>query len=97
MTPCAPPGGYGLSAPTGGGVLVDLVNRWQDYRNHTGGVVGHYLTADKITFSGSFNSSESGYKEEWTFSVNRLTGAAKLEEVGKPSVGYACAKANQRF
>ncbi|MGB3584829.1 MAG: hypothetical protein WBA40_27465 [Roseiarcus sp.] len=31
MTPCAPDGGYGLSAGTGSAPLVSIVDRWQDY------------------------------------------------------------------
>jgi hypothetical protein len=97
MTPCAPPGGFGLSAPTGSVDLVAVVNRWQDYGNHIGGVAGHYITTDKMSFSGGFNSSDSGYKESWAFTVNRLTGAAELTQKGKPSTAYTCIKAHQRF
>jgi hypothetical protein len=93
MTPCAPPNGFGLSAPTGSADLVELVNRWQDYINHSGGVTGHYVTSDKIYFSGGFNSPDSGYKEDWSFSINRLTGSAELKQDGKPSIAYTCSKA----
>ncbi len=41
LTPCAPPGGYGLLAPTGSAPLGQVVNRWQDYGDHSGGMVGH--------------------------------------------------------
>jgi hypothetical protein len=98
MTPCAPPSGFGLSAPTGSADLVELVNRWQDYINHLGGVTGHYITPDKMAFSGGFNSPDSGgYKEDWAFSINRLTGSAELKQDGKPSIAYTCSKAKQHF
>lgn len=97
MTPCAPPGSFGLSAPTGSADLVAVVDRWQEYAHHIGGVAGHCITADKMAFSGGFNSPDNGYKESWTFTVNRLTGSAELTQEGKPSAVYTCAKANQRF
>lgn len=97
LTPCAPPGGYGLSAPTGSAPLGQVVNRWQDYGNHSGGVVGHYVTTDKMAFSGGFHFPGSGYKEVWSFTASRLTGAADLVREGKPPVTYMCSKAGQRF
>jgi hypothetical protein len=45
MTPCAPEAGFGLSAPTGRASLVAVVDRWQDYIDHLGGVAGHYITS----------------------------------------------------
>ena len=97
LTPCAPPGGYGLSGPTGSAPLVQVVDRWQDYGDHSGGVVGHYITADKMAFFGGSHFQGSGYKEDWSFIANRLTGTADLSEEGKPVVPFTCTKANQRF
>jgi hypothetical protein len=64
MQPCAPDGAYGLSSPTGAAGLVGVVDRWQDYMNHLGGITGHFLTADKIYFSGGFNGGRGGSYEE---------------------------------
>ena len=97
MTPCASPGVYGLSAPTGSAPLGPIVNRWQDYADHLGGVAGHYVTADRMTFFGGFNAPGQGYEESWTFIANRLTGAAELTEAGKPPVAFRCSKAVQKF
>lgn len=97
MTPCAPDGGFGLSAPTGSASLVAVVNRWQDYADHSGGVVGHYVTTDKLSFSGGFNGLSGGYKEEWTFVASRVTGSAELRQKDKAPVEFACNKAAQKF
>jgi len=81
MTPCAPNGAYGLSAPTGSAELVGTVDRWQDYADHLGGVVSHFVNADTIYFSGGFNSpNNGGLTDNWSFTVNRLTGHAELKE-----------------
>ena len=96
MTPCAPDGGYGLSAPTGSAALVGLAMRWQDYGGHHGAVVGHSTSAESIHFDGGFMGSE-GMKLEWGFDVNRLTGAGTLQEEGKPKVDYTCSRAAPKF
>jgi hypothetical protein len=81
MTPCAPNGAYGLSAPTGSAELVGVVDRWQDYANHSGGVVGHFANADTIYFSGGFNWPDNGgLTDKWSFTVNRATGHAELRK-----------------
>jgi hypothetical protein len=80
ITPCAPAGAYGLSAPTGSAELVGVVDRWQDYARHNGGVTQHFVNDHEIYFSGGFTNAGSGYKKSWSFSVSRLTGAATLTE-----------------
>jgi len=55
MTPCAPSGGYGLSAGTGSAQLVAVVNRWQDYANHIGGIASNLTDDHSIHFSGGIN------------------------------------------
>jgi hypothetical protein len=103
MTPCAPSGGYGLSAPTGSAPLVDIVYRWQDYHDHSGAIVGHFIKAEEIVFSGHFKSGEDGIKDLWTFIANRFTGEAKLmildsdiKDFAK-SAKYKCSKSSTRF
>jgi len=81
MTPCAPDGAYGLSAPTGSAELVGVVDRWQDYTNHSGGVVSHFANSETIYFTGGFNSPDTGLTDKWSFTVNRLTGHAELKEL----------------
>jgi hypothetical protein len=102
MTPCAPNGGYGLSYPTGAASLARIVDRWQDYGDHTGGITGYSANASRIQFDGGFfspngGSGGDGWSEQWTFIVDRLTGEGKLTEDGKPDAVYACAKANPKF
>jgi hypothetical protein len=81
MTPCAPNGAYGLSAPTGSADLVRVVDRWQDYADHSGGVVAHFANAGTIYFAGGFNWPDNGgLTERWNFTVNRLTGHAELKK-----------------
>lgn len=97
MTPCAPNGAFGLSAPTGSASLVKIVDRWQDYANHMGAVAGHFVTDHQIHFSGGFNSPDSGYEEGWSFEANRLTGKATLKEKDKRPVTFTCSKADRKF
>jgi hypothetical protein len=98
MQPCAPNGAYGLSSPTGGAGLVGIVDRWQDYMNHLGGITGHFMTADKIYFSGGFNGGRGGsYEEKWSFALSRLTGSAELKEADKNPVSYSCRAKKRLF
>lgn len=76
MTPCAPNGGFGLSAPTGSAALTGVVMRWQDYADHDGGVVGHFMTETKLYFSGGW--MDRNLERLWEFSVNRITGKGTL-------------------
>jgi hypothetical protein len=55
MTPCAPEGAFSLSTPTGAAALVGVVDRWQEYLNHDGGVVSYDRSPEQIAFSGGFN------------------------------------------
>lgn len=97
MTPCARPGGFGLSAPTGSADLVALVSRWQEYGTHDGGIAGHWITASEMGFAGGFNTRDKGFVEHWSFVASRLTGKAVLTVKDKPPLTYSCAKAAQRF
>jgi hypothetical protein len=98
LTPCAPNGAYGLSAPTGGADLVKIVDRWQDYMGFLGGVTSHFITPDKIHFAGGFVGGRNGYYEEhWSFTVSRLTGIGDLKETGKEPISYACRHKKRMF
>ncbi|MBN8900187.1 MAG: hypothetical protein J0H57_04065, partial [Rhodospirillales bacterium] len=97
LTPCAPRGGFGLSAPTGSVALVGVTDRWQDYTDHLGGITGHAVTSDRIIFSGGFNSPSGGYDEKWRFEVSRLSGKGLLVQDGKPEVEYSCRAADRKF
>lgn len=102
MTPCAPNGGFGLSAPTGSASLVRIVNRWQDYGDHFGGITGFVENSSRIHFDGGFFSPEDStnsthWSDQWSFTADRLTGEAKLTRDGKADVTYRCEKANKRF
>jgi hypothetical protein len=39
----------------------------------------------------------AGYRENWSFTLSRLTGTAELKDDDKPVVTYTCGKATQRF
>jgi hypothetical protein len=94
LTPCAPDGGIGLSAPTGTAPLVAVVNRWQDAIDHLGGRVSHSINSHEISFSGGFGSSRGN----WSFVADRLTGQGQLKLDNKlRAVKYTCVKARQRF
>jgi hypothetical protein len=106
MTPCAPDGGYGLSAPSGSAALVRVVDRWQEYGDHLGGVVAFSSSPSSYWFQGGFMSPSSGFSDQWSFEVSRLTGKAilsVLQEVeedgarGYSADEYNCVAASQQF
>jgi hypothetical protein len=97
MTPCAPSGGYGLSYPTGGASLRTVVDRWQDYADHYGGVVSNYVSNAEISFAGGFNSPGRGLSQDWEFSASRLTGIGQLKLAKGRVVKYKCNKVEQKF
>jgi hypothetical protein len=96
ITPCAPDGAYALSAPTGSAAIVEIVDRWQDYGDHIGGVTSHFVSDDEIYFEGGFMGPESGYSESWHFSTSRLTGRGELW-VADVETSYECSLAKQLF
>jgi hypothetical protein len=93
---CAPNGAFGLHAPTGSAALVGVVKRWQDYAQHLGGITSNYVTDTEIYFSGGFNGPGSGYEEEWSFSVSRLTGKATLKQKAD-AAELSCEKSARKF
>ena len=101
MTPCAPDGGYGLSAPTGSAALVEVVYRWQDYGDHMGGVTAFSASPSAYRFEGGF--MYDSYETAWTLEVSRLTGAATLSIVDEDGpfepgeVGYSCSAVDRKF
>lgn len=78
LTPCAPHGGYGLSAPTGSSGLVGIVWRWQDYGNHLGGIVSANVNRTAIYFDGGFYGGNQSWSNQWNFTVDRLSGKGEL-------------------
>jgi hypothetical protein len=85
LTPCAPDGAYGLSAGTGSAPLVAVVNRWQDYVTHIGGVTSNFTNDHEIYFSAGFNS---GPPSNTTINQNRaalglppIAGGDKIPDI----------------
>lgn len=100
-TPCAPDGGYGLSAPTGDARLVGLAMDWREpaYANHTsGGVTQFFSTPAKFYFAGGVMGwPRTGLNESWRFEVSRLTGRGALTLPNRPPAAYACHAERQIF
>ncbi len=96
LTPCAPSGAYGLSAPTGSADLIRVANGWRDFEDHIGGVVGSFVSADQLSFTGGF-AGINGYRQDWEFSVSRLTGNGQLKLGKDRAVKYRCSKVEQKF
>ena len=94
---CAPDGAFGLWYPTGGSELREVVDRWQNYKDHLGEVTGNSINDVTIEFTAGFNSLEHSYQEIWRFSANRFTGVATLTRPDEPPVVFDCAKAAQKF
>ena len=87
MTPCAPDGGYGLSAPTGSAALVGVVMRSQGYQRHLGGVTGFTRQGDDLTFTGGVMGS-NGLQTSWTLKLDPEGNAVVRDKEG--SIPYRC-------
>ena len=90
LTPCAPSKAFSLSAPAGSAAIIGVVDRWQDYARHNGGVVGYFKSHTTVAFTGGFNKPGRGYKDDWSFTVDRHTRAGTLIRKGGPKVAFSC-------
>ncbi len=90
LTPCAPLKAFSLSAPTGPAAIVGVVDRWQDYAKHDGGVVGYFKSHTTVAFTGGFNTPGTGYKDAWSFTVDRHTKVGTLNRKGGPKAVFSC-------
>jgi hypothetical protein len=97
LTPCAPDGAYALSAPTGDAAITEIVDRWQDYSTHDGGVTNFFSTPTEYRFEGGSNSSDGGYVTSWSFDLNRITGVGKLQVPSKPDQAYRCSASHAKM
>ncbi len=93
LTPCAPLKAFSLSAPTGPAAIVGVVDRWQDYAKHDGGVVGYSKSHTTIAFTGGFNTPSSGYKDDWSFTVDRHTRVGTLNRKDRSKAVFSCSGA----
>jgi len=87
MTPCAPNGGYGLSASTGSAALVGVVMRPQEYQRHLGGVTAFNRQGEDVTFMGGFMGS-NGLQTSWTLKLDPEGNAVVRDKEG--STPYKC-------
>lgn len=94
MSGCAPDGGYGLHISTGSAALERVVMRWQDYTDHFGGVVSNSVSPTQIRFTGGFHFPGSGYREKWSFSIDRLTGLGALRQDNRET-SFICQQQSQ--
>ena len=90
LTPCAPAKAFSLSAPTGPAAIVGVVDRWQDYAHHDGGVVGYFKSHTTVAFTGGFNTPGAGYRDDWSFTVDRHTRVGTLIRKGGPTTAFSC-------
>lgn len=81
MSGCAPDGAWTLHSPTGLAHIERVVDRWQDYGTHTGGIVHHWISASAIHFSGNF-AGFGGLTPLWTLMIDRIDGIGTLEREG---------------
>lgn len=97
---CAPSNGYGMAAPTGAGVLIGVVYRWQDYMRHTGPIYGSFVSNVVLSFNGGFMSGS--LKDEWKFEVSRTNGIGiltvrKPDGYYKETGRYSCKGVSRKF
>lgn len=79
MTPCSADGSWSLSYPTGTAAISSIVDRWQDWADHMGGVTFFRLSADSYYFDGGFKGSEDDTYDQWSFTVDRTSGKGFLK------------------
>jgi hypothetical protein len=102
---CAPENGWGLQYPTGTAKISQIVFRWQEYMDHHGSIIGNKTTKTEMKFtSGRNESPEKGYVQDWSLSLNRISGSAKLiiGDVGEnfknnKSEEFTCGKVSAKF
>lgn len=91
--PCAPPNGYGLQYPTGSVALRTIAYRWQELLDHYGPVIGYRVTGSEMSFEYGIAGGDSGYRQSWAFSIDRVSGTARLtsnEGRRATTAGYRC-------
>lgn len=81
MTPCAPNGGFAVSAPTGTAPIVYTTSRWQDVRDEIGGVTQHWINSTQIYFRFDIG------QKKWEFIVDKIDGTGALRNHKIGSVG----------
>ena len=89
LTPCAPAGAWGLSAPTGVAPLVKITRSRREAEAHLGGIARHWRTPTRIGFEGGFRGSGET-SDAWSFVVDRRSGSASLETEGNPRATLSC-------
>lgn len=86
---CFPRGAFALFAPTGDGELVGIANTPRQYEGHIG-MIGR-IVVDRTRIKASGGSMQiNGYREDWAFTLDRLTGHGNLSIRGEPARAYAC-------
>jgi len=88
-TPCATVGAYTLYEDGSRAKIVGVVERPEDYADHTGGVMSHTMEGDNLTLTAGYTAPDSGYVELWSFTVMLATDAGVLTS-GTLERPYTC-------
>lgn len=102
MTPCAPKGGFSMSAPTGDARIVQLFDKWpQILPGNLGGVTQFEWSNDSYVFTGyqptSMLKGMVSRRMVWAFRVSRLSGRGLLLLYGQPEITYDCSLSTRLF
>ena len=88
-TPCATSGAYALYEDGSRAKIVGIVDKPEDFANHTGGVTSHTAAGTNLTFTAGYTSPDAGYVEIWSFVVTTATDRGVLT-IGTLERPYIC-------
>ena len=100
LTPCAPDGGWGLSAGTGLAGLTSVTGSWVQAHDHFYGKFYALVSADSIVAAASFGEGLPSMSGEgntfWRMEVSRITGEGRVRaEDG--TYGIFCQAEQRKF
>lgn len=99
MGGCAPNGLYATYGSTGSAGLAKVIKRWQELSEYLyfGVMLNHVSDSEIVFYASRVLGQEEGVKNNWSFSISRLTGNAVLKSRDETLVDYECSKVDRKF
>ena len=88
-TPCATPGAFTLYADGARAKIAGVVDRAEDYADHTGSVMSHVIDGTNLSFTAGYTAPNNGYVDIWSFTVKSAEDAGMLTS-GALETPYTC-------
>lgn len=97
LTPCAPNGGWGLSAGTGRAKLVDVTQNWETAHNHWAGKMAAHLSPTHFSASAKFGEGLTDTDPEWGIKVSRKDGQGLLFFPQNITLNMSCTEVMRKW